>query len=215
MEHSEHNQRIIDSITHGIIPNVTPVFKLNDAHESLHMRNEIALKNGMWLYVDQAYAKRLAKWLDGRSILDPMAGRGWLAKALRKEGIKVNASDLQPNGWRKNCPYEPVTNVKTKDIKDAIKESKEDVMILSWVPYGFDVTEESSLWGQDRPILFLGELGDCCSTYRYANIVQNLKTFKYERALEPYNWYGIHDSAFSYMWNDQTMELFLKEKEQY
>ena len=214
MLYSKHNQKIIKDVIDGVIPTSIPNFELEDSGY-YHMRNIIALQNGMWLYIYKDYAKQLSKWLDGRSALDPMAGRGWLAKALRDEGIKVNASDLNPRGWSSQHNYVPVTNVVEMDIRESIQKSKDDVLILSWVPYDFDVIKESSLWGEERPILFLGELGGCCSTDSYANIVQNLKTFKYERSLEPYNWYGIHDSAYSYTWNDTIMKECLNLKESF
>jgi len=193
---SDHNQKILDSLKNNLIPDFAPYFSTTYHNNTWHMRDIITQNYNMWLYVDQPYAKRLAKWLNGRSVLDPFAGRGWLAKALSDEGVHVNAGDIE-------AQPKSVFDVKEISAEDLAKESKEDIMILSWVPYGYHAFDVSENWGKDRPILFLGELGDCCSTEEYSNHVREFKSLKYEDDLRPYNWSGIHDSATSYMWEKE------------
>ena len=200
---SLHNQEILDDIIKGYIPKTCPrLFDLahNKVSTANRLRDIICYDNGMWLYLYEEYVQNLFNWLTGRSILDPFAGRGWLAKGLSDLGTDVEASDYDLTRWFDNDNL--VFDVKEMFAINAASTSNKDVMILSWVPYNLDVSDVCEAWGKDRTILFIGELGECCSTYEFSETVRKFKSFKNENDLDPWQWPYIHDYSYSFLWGD-------------
>ncbi|CAH7406855.1 conserved hypothetical protein [Vibrio chagasii] len=121
---------------------------------------------GMFGYISEAGAKFLAKRYEGKTIIDPMAGRGWFAKAMRAQGVKVIAGDLHAD------KITTVTDVLTMDAEELVSKYKDeaDILMLNWSPYDEDCDfRAASSWGADKLIVFYGELGMCCGSPQFAS----------------------------------------------
>ena len=83
-----------------------------DASSVIDWRDECC-NRGMWALVYRSFARKLAVWIGNRRVLEVMAGRGWLAKALSEEGVSIIATD--DNSWddrhSKSGPVFPVVNL--------------------------------------------------------------------------------------------------------
>lgn len=120
---------------------------------------EKCTKRGMWALVYRSWVQVLAEWIGDRQVLEVMAGRGWLAKALAEEGVSIVATDDGSFDKRHNkCG--PVHEVLSLDALGAIARFGDDadVLIMSWPPYGDEAaTDALEAWGTGRPIVYIGE----------------------------------------------------------
>ena len=91
--------------------------------------------SGMYGFVSWKWVNPFVEWLGDRKVLEVMAGRGWLSKALRDKEVDVIATDdyswHESEGWD-----DPLTNVDRLDAVKSIEVYGEeiDILIMSW-PY--------------------------------------------------------------------------------
>jgi hypothetical protein len=148
----------------------------------------IANNQGMWAIVDLAWTKKLADWIDGRKVLEVMAGRGWLAKALNHYDVDIVATDNK--SWHEG---QTLFDIERKDAVAAARESDGfDIMIMSWPPYAEPLaTETCKAWGTDRPIVYIGENeGGCCAD---DDFFDHFSRIKGQPGIYVPQWYGLHD----------------------
>lgn len=117
---------------------------------------------GMYAPISLEGADLFVRFFNELSVIDPIAGRGFFAKALRKRGVEVLAGDINP--------YKPVTEVEQSCAKNLVEihKDKYDLLSLCW-PEMSELDYEIALqWGVSKPILFYGEIGGCTgsSTFR-------------------------------------------------
>jgi hypothetical protein len=148
----------------------------------------------MWAVIDMTWTRDLAVWIRNRRVLEIMAGRGWLAKALALHGIQIVATD---NGaWSSSyANRSPVFEVNRFEALAAIEtfDHGADILLVSWPPYG-DTTigRAAEIWGSDRPIIYIGE--NCGGRnvpeefFEYFNVLEGL-SFPLK------SWYGFHDNV--------------------
>jgi len=151
-------------------------------------------ERGMWAIVDQVWTRELADWIGQRRVLEIMAGRGWLAKALAACGVRVIATD---NGeWDgSHAQAVPVFAVRPFAALEAVKTfgNEVEVLLVSWPPCGDEaICRAAEAWGGDRPIIYIGE--SCGGR----NAPEDF--FKWFHVLEDLNfplqsWYGFHDAV--------------------
>ncbi|WP_415913325.1 hypothetical protein [Neptuniibacter sp. QD37_11] len=109
----------------------------------------------MYAVVDREWTPHLAKWIGNRRVLEVMAGRGILAKALSDEGVAITATDYNTY-WE---PFHPITEI---DAREAAAESSDDVLLISWPPFeDTAIVDVCNAWGTERPIIFIGEFRGC------------------------------------------------------
>jgi len=75
-------------------------------------------------------------------ILDPLAGRGFLAKALREQGIAVIATD--DHSWSPTSAsymYDYPDSIEKIDALDSLYEYSDVIthLVIAWTPYGNDI----------------------------------------------------------------------------
>jgi hypothetical protein len=154
---------------------------------------------GMWAIVNKIMARSLSDHIKiqcGRNItvLEVMAGRGWLSKALRDCGLKIISTDNQ--SWAGTHSFMPaVTSVITMGGKAAVKKySNADVMIMSWPPMKPAAGEIIKAWGDKRPVIYIGEGSyGCTATENFWN------HFSWGRPLDIngfFSWPSIHDAVY-------------------
>lgn len=75
-------------------------------------------------------AESIAANVGDGTVLDPMAGRGFFAKALREAGVKTIASD--DYSWKMQADFEKL------DAIESVKKYGNQIshVLLSWVPHG-------------------------------------------------------------------------------
>ena len=131
----------------------------------LPVRHVCQGRYGLFSALGQSWVKRLAKLLDGASVLEVMAGRGWLSKALGQCGVRCHATDDMSWGWMfERRP--PVTAIERMDAEAAVRRhgSRFDVLLMCWPPYGeSSAAEAAAAWGIEKPIVFIGEDSGGCT----------------------------------------------------
>jgi hypothetical protein len=124
-----------------------------------------ATSRGMWALVYRAWVEMLADWIEDRQVLEIMAGRGWLAKALKECGVQIIATD--DGSWdERHSKCGPVCEVITLDAIEAVEQiaPMSDVLIVSWPPYGDEtISRAVAAWGEGRPIVYIGERHGGCN----------------------------------------------------
>lgn len=92
-------------------------------------------KHGMYASATVLFTKTFGEWIGNRRLLDPLAGRGWLAKGLREQGVDLIATD--DASWIKKH-HTFLTEVEIMDALDSVKKYAEevDVVLFSWAPSG-------------------------------------------------------------------------------
>jgi hypothetical protein len=88
---------------------------------------------GMYGKIMKETATDIAANVGDGVVLDPMAGNGWAAKALREAGVKTIASD--DNSWKISKDVEKL------DALESLKKygNKISHLLISWAPYGSDI----------------------------------------------------------------------------
>lgn len=120
---------------------------------NIEMRS-FQIRHGMFAIVDAAWTKELAARLTGMRVLEVMAGRGWLAKAMREHGVTWVATD--DHSWWQSS----VAEVEKLDAVEAVKTYRDqvDVLAVSWPPYNDPIAERViAAWPHGKPIIYIGE----------------------------------------------------------
>lgn len=142
-----------------------------------HRARERATHMGCWTVVDKIWTAALADWINGRRVLEVMAGRGWTAKALKECGVKITATD--DDSWNKQHSKSPnVFPVQRMSARDAVAHygRSHDLLLVSWPPYGdTEIDMACDSWGSDKPIIFIGEMGAACATDEFCDTLQRIE----------------------------------------
>lgn len=183
-------QEFIAYLDRGFIPNDPPITK-RFCVDDWKARDEVT-KRGMWALVYNSWVKELVYWIDNRKVLEVMAGRGWLAKALFEKGVDITATD--DNSW--DDKHNKAVAVYPVILMDAIKAIRKfgadcEIIIMSWPPYSSEIaTEVLKAWGQDKPVVYIGEgYGGCNAPDSFW---QHWKECS-EPQIPLAQWYGLHD----------------------
>ena len=171
----------------------------SDSHRGWTARTECT-ERGMWAIVDRPLAQALATYIDGRQVLEIMAGAGWLAKALSDEGVSIIATDSQE--WdARHDKMARVYPVEQLEASEAIAHYPHaEVLIVSWPPYGEGaVVEAGQCWGSGRPIIYIGEgQGGCNAPDEWWD------HFDHDASVQIalMSWCGMHDHVWVGYWID-------------
>lgn len=171
--YSAQTRRFLDDLEGGRVPKLIPIVadewgrRFADFSTSLHgacMRDfgarDLATQHfGMWALVDMVWTKRLANWIGCRTVLEIMAGNGWLSRALSLHGVRCFATDSREQNW----PAPPVFPVHKVSAIKAVKRYRADILVISWPPYECDVIVEACKWRGSRPIIYIGEGDGGCN----------------------------------------------------
>lgn len=160
-------------------------------------------KRGMWALVDQRWTKVLADWIGKRRVLEVMAGMGWLAKALEDHGIDIIATDNGSWNDRVEGMNGPVHKIIRLDAVKAVRKytGSVDILMVSWPPYGDKkIIKACSIWGTDRPIVYIGEWDGCCTTDAF---FEHFKEDKNAPAIPLRQWEGLHDEVIIGYWEEE------------
>jgi len=118
--------------------------ELIDALEELdyqlhHFRDFLIEQFSMYGYVSTPWIQEVAKYLHGRSVLELMAGHGYLSAGLRAINSDQTIIAVDNEDWR-NQPdpthAKPVTDIEVLDALAAVNKYDQavEVIVISWAP---------------------------------------------------------------------------------
>lgn len=157
-------------IEQGIIPDFAPAgtspggydYDIEHSMESFKARDDCT-RRGLWTVIDKNWTGVLARWIDGRKVLEIMAGAGHLAKALSEHGIEIVATD-DFSFTKRHLNLVAMHNILPMDAVHAAEKLSADVLIVSWPPYDSTVVVDAvRAWGSERPIIYIGEDDGGCN----------------------------------------------------
>lgn len=162
---------------------------------------------GMYAMLTHEFCAALTKWLDGRTILDPFAGRGWLGLGVSAHGGNVICSD--DDSWN---IIQKKQAVHTVDVIDAVASVKKygksaDVLAILWAPNNntidYEVAKAMHEVNPNAIILYIGEdYGGCTSSNEFFHVAEPVKDPSFDVVAGLYyNVDGIHDEAVLYKYN--------------
>ncbi|MFO1431805.1 MAG: hypothetical protein U1F76_16985 [Candidatus Competibacteraceae bacterium] len=164
----------------------------------------VCIEKGMWALVERQWTTELARWIGTRRILEIMAGRGWLAKALAEHGIRIIATD--DGSWDDSCKgAAPVFDVQRLAAVEAVRTFNEqaDILLVSWPPCGDTVIcRAAEEWGERRPIIYIGEFrGGRNAPEKFFNAFQLIDGLKFSLK----SWHGFYDAAYAGYYKPTTI----------
>jgi len=104
------------------------------------------------------FLDELAEILRDRKVLEVFAGNGFLASLLSARGVDIQAtSQFAGHDGHQSGMYHPVIEM---DASDAVLSlgANADVLLMSWPTADEGATKAALAWGDDRPIVFIGEI---------------------------------------------------------
>lgn len=130
-------ESFLTTVYSGEVPQMLPS-NLSDFGESRNSFESMLISRylqtcGMYGKIMKETADDIAANVGDGTVLDPMAGNGWAAKALREAGVKTIASD--DDSW------EISKDVEKLDALESLKKygDKTSHLLISWAPYGSDI----------------------------------------------------------------------------
>ena len=194
-----HIDTFLRYVNRGLIPPESPD-GLDEHGHSMLTRNykarDSCTARGMWAIVTLAWTERLAEWIEGRNVLEIMAGAGWLAKAFNHYGVDVKATD---NGdWDdRHDKMKMVYPVEKFEASKAVEKYNEwaDVLVVSWPPYGEQaICDACDAWGSERPIVYIGESDGGCNAPD--EFWKRFRESQDAPSVPLMSWSGVHDRVF-------------------
>lgn len=169
---------------------------------AFHAKDTTRERYFMFAIVTRDWVNELARWIGDRKCLEIMAGAGWLAKALNEAGIDVIATD--DLSWTYHAKPEkkhvfPIENLNAITAVNTHQDA--DVLIVSWPYMDNDVVEAIAAWGNEKPIVYIGEdKGGCTATDTFFD------HFKENKVIYIPQWPGIHDFCAIGHWEGPTTQ---------
>lgn len=155
---------------------------------------------GLWTVIDQRWTKQLALWINGRTVLEVMAGGGWLAKALSEYYADITATD-RIEGWETahhNMRHVyPITRMGAVVAVDNYCDR--DLLLICWPPHKDRTTIAiCDAWGTDRPIIYIGD-----PAFAPDGFMRRFKTINPHPLIPLFSWPGMHDRVMIGHWRDK------------
>ena len=125
-----------------------------------------AMKAGFYARATDSFCKSMSQYLfDDAVVLDPMAGRGYLAQGLSAHGVNVIASD--DYSWDQYRPEEIPDGVHYMDAMESLRTFASSIthLILAWAPpkitLDLDLAQEALKINPDITVINIGEVHGC------------------------------------------------------
>lgn len=113
-----------------------------------------------WGTFDGVFLDDLARHLHGRRVLETFAGNGLLAHHLRRRGVDIHPTSLftghDGHEQEMHCEVEKI-DARTAAI---YYRDSHDVLLMCWPTPDECAMQSAMLWGEERPIVFIGEVTD-------------------------------------------------------
>jgi len=149
-------------------------------------------KRGYYAHVTKDFAREVSMLQDVGTVLDPLAGNGFLGKALREQGVPTIITDDHSWGLKGSA--------ENLDALASLEKygDKVNTVAISWAPYDSDI--DKKLWDRARErfshlnFLVISEgIGGCTGSESFARIHEQFEhVYGYETT------YGLRDRAVYY-----------------
>jgi hypothetical protein len=104
-----------------------------------------------------SFLDALAQDLRGKKVLEVFAGNGRMAQALAVRGVDVTATTLfASHDGHFHGMHHPVAEMEAGEAVLALG-AQHDVLLASWPTADDGMARAAGLWGEEKPILFVGE----------------------------------------------------------
>ena len=173
---------------------------IDDIKDNMYAFEErdIFIKSAGFALITKNFVKALSEWIGGRSVLEIMAGTGYISKSLKDEGVNVVAvTDIKESSWGFKKEW---TEVEKLSANDAImKYNNVDIIICSWAYMDNNMYEALLTMREYNPnaiILYIGEdYGGCTANDNFFENLISIEDDVFEENVIPLyrQWYGIHD----------------------
>ena len=111
-----------------------------------------------WGTFDPQFIDDLVRWIDGRRVLEVFAGNGLLAKLLSEKGVEIKATTLlSGHDGHNEGMYFDVEKIDAVGAVQVYGESS-DILLMSWPVASEAATHAALRWGDEKPIVFIGEV---------------------------------------------------------
>lgn len=129
------------------------------------MRDRRTEKSFSWGTFDPGFIDDLARYLRGKRVLEICAGNGLLASLLRERGVDIHPTSLfrTMDGHREGFFCE-VEELDARTAADRYRETH-DILLVCWPDPDEIAMQACLLWGEERPIVFIGEVTDLENGY--------------------------------------------------
>lgn len=145
----------------------------------------IDVKEYSWGNFEDKFIAELVQWIDGRRVLEVFAGNGLLAKKLQDSGVDIiPTTTYQGHDYHEFGMY---TEVEEIAAHDAVRKYGDccDILLMSWPVSTEDASMASILWGEDKPLIYIGEVTDLkvhqlggCASDSFFEMTKVSHTFK-------------------------------------
>jgi hypothetical protein len=182
VEFSQDELEFINTIYDGEIPESVPNSISSSSNSSSIINasfvHSLRQQAGSWATVTTEFIKKLKAHLPSDAIvLDPMAGKGFLAKGLRDSGVPTIVTD--DNSFKESQGIERL------DAIESLKKYGNDasVLLISWAPYSSDI--DSQLLKEARTnyphldIIVIGEKYGCTGSDEFWDNFEAVGTIEY------------------------------------
>jgi hypothetical protein len=151
---------------------------------SLSLPAQVAPVRGNFWRPNPAFIHELALHLQGQRVLEIFAGNGCLAAWLTSCGVHVTPTSLfTGHDSHELGLYSPVEELDA--TRAVLKHGRShDVLLICWPTVTRDVLAAALLWGEDKDIVFLGEMTDYsknflggCATDEFFEAVREVQRF--------------------------------------
>ncbi|CAH0416712.1 SAM-dependent methyltransferase [Periweissella fabaria] len=119
----------------------TPLASLD--HDLRDFRDHLSEQYGMWAYTNAVFLQDLSNYLAGASVLEIMAGNGYISAGLRARKLTKAVYTTDDTSWLSEnaTGHHTVTTVESLDALAAIEKYGQEVdyVIMSWSPDGVDI----------------------------------------------------------------------------
>lgn len=193
----EESVTFCKTIIAGEIPEAVPGVVEGRFGTAVSMLHSIGCEQGYYAKVTKRFARSVAAVVGDGTVLDPLAGKGFLVKALREQGIKTIGTDDDSWGLSKG--------LEKMDAKAALRKYGNDIthLAISWAPYGSTIDAELvDMVREDFPhvtIINIGEwTGGCTGSEKFWDKVEYGEVDPDNPAypkLDYPHWGGLHDVA--------------------
>lgn len=176
----------LDSIGQLFRDSTVEYYETNDGQKlrRLPLGGEFSRALGNYGTPNAEFLCDLVKVLQGRKVLEIFAGNGRLAGELDAQGITVTATTVfSSHDKHEDGLYYPVLNL---DASAAVRQfqADHDVLLICWPTTTPEVLRAIALWGEDRDIVYIGEVTDytkhmlgACATDEFFEHIQVTHVF--------------------------------------
>lgn len=159
---------------------------------------DIFIKAAGFALITKNFVKALSEWIGDRSVLEIMAGSGYISKSLKDEGVNVVAvTDIKESSWGFKKEW---TEVEKLSANEAImKYNNVDIIICSWAYMDNNMYEALLTMREYNPnaiLLYIGEdHGGCTANDNFFENLISIEDKDFEENVIPLyrRWSGMHD----------------------